>query len=85
MGKAHDQEKTPDREQRTDILRMLKAGERKLSRPGNPITEFVAVEHADLAQAMENDDVERLPGGDHRRAEPKRPRAAIDRQPRPYW
>src|SRR5262245_35426550 len=49
IGKPRGHEKPPDRQHRTNVLRMTEEGKGKTPAPGDVIAQFVSVEDADLS------------------------------------
>ena len=69
MGKAHQQEETPDGHQCAHVLRVLEAGKRKFARPRNSIAKLITVEDANSTQAIKHAQIEKLAGDHQRQAE----------------
>lgn len=78
--KTHEQKKTPAREQRAGILRMLAERKWKLSAPGNFIAKSIAVKHPYFAQPIKHACAERLPSDDQCRTQAKGQEVAVEWQ-----
>src|SRR5215813_2714984 len=82
MGKAHDQEKSPNGEHCAYILRMFEPRKGKGAAPGHLIPQFIAIKHPRLAQPIKHAHVEYLTNDEQGSPEPQGPRAATQRPER---